>query len=372
MKLTLSRSPLAKALDAITKIVERRTTIPILSNVRLEASANGLTLSATNLDIEARTFIAADVATQGALTVPANTLHDIARKLNEAASVSLEAANDGAQLIVKSGRAKFTLQALPASDFPDMDAGEMSHHFTLPAKNLARAIQKTSFAISNEETRYYLNGVYMHTVSGQDGPMLRAVATDGHRLARFEMLAPSGANDMPGVIIPRKMVNEALRLALATEGDIAIDLSSQKIRLTAGPTILLSKLIVSQFPDYIRVIPTQNDKEAHIDRATLSGAIDRVSVVSSSRGSAIKLEFDTDRIALSVQNPDAGSAAEEVEIQYDAAPLAIGFNGKYLAEILATLDGDSIVIQLGDPGSPTILRAKETEDLLTVLMPMRV
>jgi DNA polymerase-3 subunit beta len=389
MKLSLPRQSIAKALDFVVRAVERRSTIPILSNVRLEAQTGdrvGLLLAATDLDMEAKTFIEAEVEAPGALTVSASTLHDIVRKLADKASVSLEgvdpdrerSAGDGAsdinfaRLAVKAGRARFNLQALPTTDWPELAAGALPHQFALPAATLARALAKTSFAISNEETRYYLNGVYVHVAETENGARLRFVATDGHRLARFEAPAPESAAGMPGIIVPRKCCAELARLAKDAEGDVAFSVSDSKIRFEAGAHVLLSKLIDGSFPDYSRVIPTQNDKLAVLDRAGLGEAAGRVATLSSERGRAVKLEFGPDRLALSVNNPDLGAANEEIDADYSSAPLTIGFNSLYLAEALNAFSGDKVRIDLNDGSAPTILRSPADEDLLVVLMPMRV
>ncbi|MDI9847331.1 DNA polymerase III subunit beta [Rhodoblastus sp. 17X3] len=373
MKLTLPRNALLKALDFVTRAAARKSTIPILGHVRLEATSAGLTLCATNLDLEAQTRIDAEVAASGALTVAATTLHDIARKLADGAAVSLDAAGENPRLAVKSGRARFALQTLPVTDWPDLQAGELPHRFALDSKILLRALQKTAFAISTEETRYYLNGVYLHVAQTDAGPELRFVATDGHRLARFGMPAPKAAQQMPGVIVPRQTCAEIARLAQAAPGGaVALALSESKIAAEAGDMRLLSKLIDGTFPDYERVIPRQNDKTAILDRAGLAAAIDRVSVLSSERGRAVKLDFADAALKLSVVNADIGDGSEELEADYDTDPLTTGFNAKYVNEALAALDGKKALFELGGAGDPALLRDPAAPDLLIVLMPMRV
>jgi DNA polymerase III subunit beta len=371
MKLALHRADLVKALDFVARTVERRSTIPILSNVRLEASAGALCLAATDLDAEATSIVAAEVEAPGALTVSAARLHDIARKLDDKANVALAADKDA--LTLKSGRARFTLQTLPVADWPDLNPGDLPHGFELPAADLARALQKCAFAISNEETRYYLNGVFLHTVDVEGEKKLRFVSTDGHRLARFEREAPAGSESIPGVIIPRKAVNEIVKLASADKTATArIALSNSKIRIEIGSSKLLSKLIDGSFPDYARVIPTSNDKKAELDREAFASAVDRVSTIASERGRAIKLEFKPDALTLSVTNAETGSASEEQEIDYAAAPVEIGFNAAYLREILGNFEGDRVEVAMNDSGSPTILTSPHNPGLLAVLMPMRV
>jgi DNA polymerase-3 subunit beta len=372
MRVTVERAALLKALGHVHRVVERRNTIPILSNVLLRADASGLGLKATDLDMEVTETVQAEVPQPGATTVPAHVIYDIVRKLPEGAQVSLETSADGAQMQIRSGRSRFMLQALPEADFPDLAAGEMPHAFSLKAGDLKRLIDKTQFAISTEETRYYLNGIFLHAVDGPGGGLLRAVATDGHRLARVELPAPDGAMGMPGVIVPRKAVAEIQKLVDDGAEEIRVELSSAKVRLTFAGVVLTSKLIDGTFPDYQRVIPTGNDKRLVVDRDVFAKAVDRVSTISSERGRAVKLAIQDGRLTLSVNNPDSGSAQEEVEVDYEASALDIGFNARYLLDITGQLDGDTATFMLADPGSPTLIQDREGASALYVLMPMRV
>jgi DNA polymerase-3 subunit beta len=295
-------------------------------------------------------------------------IHDIVRKLPEGAQVELQSAADGTQLQVRAGRSKFTLQALPEADFPDLAAGEMPHSFSIASADLKRLIDRTQFAISTEETRYYLNGIYLHAVDDK----LRAVATDGHRLAQAEIKAPKGAKGMPGIIIPRKTVAEVQRLVDDAGEEVKVELSATKIRFSLGNAVLTSKLIDGTFPDYGRVIPTGNDKTLVVDKGEFVSAVDRVSTVSSERGRAVKLALTDGRLTLSVINPDSGSATEELEVEYGAEALDIGFNGRYLLDILQQIEGEKARLKLADPGSPTLIEDMEAAGALYVLMPMRV
>ncbi|HEX8164823.1 MAG TPA: DNA polymerase III subunit beta [Beijerinckiaceae bacterium] len=372
MKVTVERAALLRSLGHVHRVVERRNTIPILSNVLLRGDGEGLRLKATDLDIEVTETIPADAAQGGATTVPAHVIYDIVRKLPEGAQVSLETAGDSGQMQIRSGRSRFMLQALPESDFPDLAAGEMPFRFSLSPADLRRLIDKTQFAISTEETRYYLNGIFFHTVETGGATMLRAVATDGHRLARVDVPAPQGAEGMPGVIVPRKAVAEIQKLIEAGEESVGIELSSSKIRVTFGGVVLTSKLIDGTFPDYQRVIPTGNDKRLTVERDEFARAVDRVSTISSERGRAVKLALNEGRLVLSVTNPDSGSATEELEVDYEAAPLDVGFNARYLLDITSQLDGDTALFRLADPGSPTLIQDRDASPALYVLMPMRV
>ncbi len=372
MQVTLERSALLKALGHVHRVVERRTTIPILSNVLVAAEGHALLLKATDLDLEVTEKLPADVSQAGATTLPAHILYDIVRKLPDGAQVSLEGGKDAAQLLLRSGRSRFTLQALPESDFPDLAAGEFTHRFALAAADLKKLIDKTQFAISTEETRYYLNGIYVHTIDADGHTMLRAVATDGHRLARVEIPAPAGSSGMPGIIIPRKAVNEVQKLVEDLDQEVLVEISPTKARFSLGEVVLTTKLIDGTFPDYTRVIPTGNDKELVVERAPFAAAVDRVSTISSERGRAVKLAVADGKLTLSVTNPDSGSAVEELEVDYDAPPLEIGFNARYLLDITEQLDGDTALFRLADPGSPTLILDREGAAALYVLMPMRV
>jgi DNA polymerase-3 subunit beta len=372
MKVTLERTTLLKALGHVHRIVERRNTIPILSNVLIEAKERQLTLKATDLDLEATESAPADVAQEGATTVPAHVLYEIVRKLPEGAQVSLEMAGESGQLLLRSGRARFHLQCLPAADFPDLTPGDLSHRFALSAGDLKKLIDNTQFAISTEETRYYLNGIFLHVTEVDGAPMLRAVATDGHRLARVELPAPQGAAGMPGVIVPRKAVNELQKLIEDLAQDVVIELSAVKARFRFGEVLLTSKLIDGTFPDYGRVIPAGNDRRLVVDKEPFQRAVDRVSTISSERGRAIKLSIGDGKLTLSVNNPDSGSASEELEVDYDSAPIEIGFNARYLLDIAGQLGGDTALLKFSDPGSPTIIQDRDGAAALFVLMPLRV
>jgi DNA polymerase-3 subunit beta len=372
MKVTVERAGLLKSLGHVHRVVERRTTIPILANVLIKAEKSKLAFKATDLDLEVTETIAAEVGPGGSTTVPAHMFYEIVRKLPEGAQIVLEATGDRAVLAIRAGRSRFTLQTLPESDFPDLAAGDMINSFKLSAADLKRLIDKTQFAISTEETRYYLNGIYLHAAGTGKASTLRAVATDGHRLAQADLPLPAGADGMPGVIVPRKAVSEVQRLIEDSEADVAVELSPSKIRFSIGDVVLTSKLIDGTFPDYARVIPTGNDKELVVDKQDFEAAVDRVSTVSSERGRAVKLSLSGGRLVLSVTNPDSGSATEELEVEYDADPIDIGFNSRYLLDIAAQIDGEVAVLKLADPGSPTLIQDKDVKGTLYVLMPMRV
>jgi DNA polymerase III subunit beta len=374
MKVTVERAQLLKSLGHVHRVVERRNTIPILANILLRGERGKLVLKATDLDLEVNETIAAEVSPGGATTVPAHMLFDIVRKLPDGSQIVLEASGERGVLTIRAGRSRFTLQTLPESDFPDLNAGDMTHSFRMQAADLKKMIDKTQFAISTEETRYYLNGIFLHpaTNASSKTEMLRAVATDGHRLAQFEIPLPSGANGMPGVIVPRKTVGEVQRLIEDAEAEILIEMSTAKIRFTIGDVVLTSKLIDGTFPDYGPVIPLGNSKILQVDKNEFEHAVDRVSTVSSERGRAVKLALAGGKLTLSVNNPDSGSATEELEVEYDSDPLDIGFNSRYLLDIASQIEGEVAMLKLSDPGSPTLIQDKDGGKTLYVLMPMRV
>jgi DNA polymerase-3 subunit beta len=366
MKATIERATLLKSLSHVQSVVERRNTIPILSNVLIEASDAGLRLMATDLDLQINETAEAAVDQTGATTVSAHTLFDIARKLPEGAQVQLTAA-DGKMLIV-AGRARFNLATLPRDDFPVIAEGDLPTKFALPAATLRQIIDKARFAISTEETRYYLNGIFLHVADG----VLKAAATDGHRLARVTVPQPEGAEGMPDVIVPRKCIGELRKLLDEVDGDVAVSLSSTKIRFALGNAVLTSKLIDGTFPDYSRVIPTANDKLLRIDPKSFMQGVDRVATIASEKTRAVKMALDRDKITLSVTSPENGTAAEEVPGEYTALTFDIGFNARYLLDILGQIEGDTVEVHLADAAAPTLIRENDHAPALYVLMPMRV
>ncbi|MGI9523908.1 MAG: DNA polymerase III subunit beta [Hyphomicrobiaceae bacterium] len=373
MKLVIERGELLKALGHVTSVVERRTTIPILSNVLLRASSGQLQFNATDLEREVSERTSAELAQEGIVTVPAHILHDIVRKLPDGAQIEVVRDAERERISLASGQSRFALQTLPADDFPDIAPGDMDHSFVLPAHELKRLIEKTRFAISTEETRYYLNGIYLHTAAGPDGAsVLRAVATDGHRLAQVELPEPAGAAGMAGIIVPRKTVHELHRLLEDGSQDVQIAVSPSKVRFEIGSITLTSKLIDGQFPDYGRVIPQSNDKTMQVSNAEFRSAVDRVSTIANERNRPVKLSLSEQTLTLSVTSPEGGSATEELSVNYEASPLEIGFNARYLLDIADQLDSEQAMFKFADAGSPTIVRDSSDDAALYVLMPMRV
>jgi DNA polymerase-3 subunit beta len=373
MKFTIDRADLLRALNHVHSVVERRNTIPILANVLLRAETNSLSLTTTDMDLEIVESVAAKSSAPGATTVPAHTLYDIARKLDGDAPVEFSSGAGDTTMNVKSGRSSFRLGCLPTEDFPKMGTSDkMAHTFSLPAADLRTLIDRTRFAISNEETRYYLNGIYLHTADNDGVAVLRAVATDGHRLARFEMPLPAGAKGMTGVIIPRKAVNEIRKLIDEAGDAIEISLSDNKMRFSFDHVMLTTKLIDGTFPDYDRVIPKNNDKVLEVNPSVFASAVDRVSTISSEKSRAVKLTLGSKTMTLSANSPDSGSASEEIEIRWGAGPMEIGFNSAYLMDVAKQIEGEGCRMSLSDPASPTIIQDISDTSSLYVLMPMRV
>ncbi len=372
MKLTIERAALLKSLAHVQSVVERRNTIPILSNVLLEASDGKLSLTATDMDLTIVDEVEAAVGEPGATTAPAHTFYDIVRKLPDGAQVEVIAGGDASQMTLKAGRSTFTLSTLPKEDFPAGGDTELPQAFALHAGELRNLVDRTRFAISTEETRYYLNGIYVHATESEGVQVLRAVATDGHRLARFEMPLPDGAASMPGVIVPRKTVGELRKLIDERDEAIEIALSDTKIRFAFGPTVLTSKLIDGTFPDYERVIPSNNDKMLEVDCKAFAQAVDRVSTISSEKSRAVKMALNSVAMTLSATSPENGSAVEEIEVDYGGEAIEIGFNSRYLLDIAMQIEGDSAVFAMADAASPTIVQDVKDASALYVLMPMRV
>lgn len=372
MKLTIERTNFLRSLSHVQSVVERRTTIPILGNVLLQASGQKLGMTATDMDLAIDEKTAAQVAQPGSVTAPAHMLYDIVRKLPEGAEIELSQAGQTDQLTLRAGRSRFSLACLPPADFPAMSGGDQPHRLRLGADQLRLLIDRTRFAISTEETRYYLNGIYFHAAETGKTKVLRAVATDGHRLARVEIPLPEGAGQMPGVIIPRKTVNELRKLIDETGEAVNISLSDTKIAFAFDDAVLTSKLIDGTFPDYARVIPTGNDKALDVDCKSFGEAVDRVATISTERSRAIKLTLNKKTLTLSATSPESGTASEEIEVGYDGEPIEIGFNSRYLLDITQQISGKQARFSMADGASPTIIQDVDDSGSLYVLMPMRV
>jgi len=377
MKLTIERAALLKALGHVQSVVERRNTIPILSNVLLSAAKGALAFSATDLDMEIADETPAQVDAPGQITAPAHTLFEIVRKLPEGAEVQLSFAGDDPRLQVQAGRSRFNLPVLPAGDFPVMPSEGLSGRVAIDTGDMIRLIDKTRFAISTEETRYYLNGLYLHGVVEEGAAKLRAVATDGRRLALAEMPAPEGFAGAPGVIIPRKTINEARRLLDDAGETIELQISPQKVRFFFGHAALTSKVIDGAFPPYERVIPRENRRVLRLDNALFAQAVDRVATISTEQSRAVKLSVESGRMTLTVRNMDAGQALEELEVEYEGEPFEIGFNARYILDVTAQIGGETAEFRFAEQAGgatvldPTLVLDPTDADVQYVLMPLR-
>ena len=372
MKLSIERNTLLKAVSHAQSVVERRNTIPILANVLIEAENDKVQFRATDLDVEIVDRVQAKVDRTGSTTVSAVLLHEIARKLPDGALIELTADAANGRLKVEAGRSNFSLATLPKEDFPVMASSEYAANFSAKSGDLRRLFDKSRFAISTEETRYYLNGVYMHTATFENSKVLRCVATDGHRLARVDASLPNGAEELPGVIIPRKTVAEIRKFLDDDEVQIAVSVSETKVRFATPDITLTSKVIEGTFPDYTRVIPASNEKKLEVDADEFAKAVDRVSTVSSERSRAVKLCLEDDQLTLIVNSPDSGAAEEQVAVAYNDERLEIGFNAKYLLEISGQIDKENAIFMFNSSGDPVLIREGSDLSAVYVVMPMRV
>lgn len=374
MKFSAERAILLKALAHIQSVAEKRNTIPILANVLIQAADGRLSLKATDMEIEVVEHIPATIKRDGATTVPASVLYEIVRKLPDSVEVELDQAGSDGPLLLRADRYSTRLNVLSVDDFPSMGTGDLPCRFKVGAGVLRSLIDRTRFAISTEETRYYLNGIFFHAADTEAGKLLRAVATDGHRLARVESELPAGAETMPGVIIPRKTVAELRKLIDEAPEEIEVALSETRVQFTAGPVMLTSKLIDGTFPEYDRVIPSNNTRILRVGKKDFSDAVARVAAISQERSRPVKLALEPGLLTLSASSAEQGMATEELDnsrISYDAEPLEIGFQARYLNDITDQVEKD-VEFAFSDSAAPTIVRDVDSPSALYVLMPMRV
>ena len=375
MNFKLNSTDLLTALSHIHGIVEVRHTLPILSNIILKAENNELIISSTNLDIYCSDKVDAEISTPGETSVSAVTFFEIAKRLPPGSEVQFDLNDTQNEIILKCGRSKFNLSTLSTDDFPIISESDLSINFVMSAEELIRMIDKTKFAISSEETRYYLNGIFFHKAERNSINFLRAVATDGHRLAQYDIPLPQGAEEMSGIIIPKKTILELRKVLDDAESDINISLNENKIKFSFSRLKIVSKVIDGTFPDYTRVIPQNNDKNFKTLNKELKGAIDRVSAVAineEAKSKAIKISVENNKIHLSVVSQSKGSAREEIDVNYNGTNVDIGFNARYLTDICNEIDGEEVSISLLDSVSPAIILDQTDENLFFVLMPMRI
>ncbi len=375
MDFRVNSTELLRALSHIHGIVEVRHTLPILSNIIITTHDNLLSLSSTNLDIFCSDDLEAEVSQNGSTSVSAATFYEIVKRLPSGSEIHASLSEEDSTLTLKCGRSKFNLTTISPDDFPKISNDDLNIQFVLSATELKRMIDKTKFAISNEETRYYLNGVFLHQTQKNSIDILRAVATDGHRLAQYDIPLPQGAKDMNGIIIPKKMIQELRRVLDDATGDINIQLNENKIKFSFNNMQIISKVIDGTFPDYTKVIPQSNDKSITTNNEELKKAIDRVSAVAineETKSKAIKLIIESNKISLSVDSTSRGSAIEEIDLDYNNDKVEIGFNSRYLIDICNEIDGDKINLKFLNSTSPAIILDNTDENLFFVLMPMRI
>ncbi len=375
MELKLNSSDLLKCLNHIYGIIEVRHTLPILSNIILKTSENSLNLSSTNLDIYCTEKIKAEVTVNGETSVPAVTLFEIVKRLPSGSEVHFLYDDEKSLLFLNCGRSKFKLSTMKTDDFPTINDNDLNIDFVLTAQELCRMIDKTKFAISNEDARYYLNGIFIHKAEKDNISLLRAVATDGHRLAQYDIPLPQGAENIKGLIVPKKTIFELRKSLDDAKNDINISINENKIKVSYDNFKIISKVIDGTFPDYTKVVPKNNDKHFSTKNSELKNAIDRVSAVAineEAKSKAIKLILRQNKLKLSVESQTKGFADEEIDVSYNHEDVEIGFNSRYLIDICNEIDGEEINLSILDSVSPAIIVDKSDENSFFVLMPMRI
>jgi len=367
MKLSISRDQLLKPLQQVSGVVEKRQTLPVLANVLLQVEAGRLVLTGTDLEVElvARAELAGSFS-DGEITVPARKLLDICKSLP--ASAELELKLDSQKLTVKSGKSRFSLATLPASEFPNLEESRGSFSFNIGQKSLRKLIDNTAFAMAQQDVRYYLNGMLFEVSNG----LLRTVATDGHRLALCSETADAATADKIQVIVPRKGVQELARLLSDDDELVSITIGNNHLRATIGNISFTSKLIDGKFPDYERVLPKGGDKVVLANREELKQALHRVSILSNEKYRGIRLQLSNELLRIQANNPDQEEAEEEVTLEYLGGSLEIGFNVNYLLDVLNVLRGANAKVVLGDSNSSALIQEVDSNDALYVVMPMRL
>jgi DNA polymerase-3 subunit beta len=366
MKFTIQREAFLKPLQQVIGVVERRQTLPVLGNVLVNAGKKNIRLTATDLEVELQAQITAPVAESGDITLPARKLLDICRTLPEEAELDVSVKNERA--LVRSGKSRFTLATLPASEFPVIDKIKSARRFSMPQNDLHTLIERTAFAMAQQDVRYYLNGLMLEP----DGGVLRAVATDGHRLALCQMAADVGTGEQQQIIVPRKGVQELHRLLTDSDRAVQLELGSNHIRITTDDLRFTSKLIDGRFPDYQRVIPQQADKQLLVNRDLFRQALTRTSILSNEKYRGIRLDIAKNKLKIQAHNPEQEEAIEEIDATYDNDSLVVGFNVTYVLDVLNVLDSENVEIQLNDANSSALIHQPGSEDCRYVVMPMRL
>jgi DNA polymerase III subunit beta len=367
MKLSAAREALLKPLQSVIGVVERRQTMPILANVLLVAKNGEVSITATDLEVELVARAEVEIQSPGEVTVPGRKLFDICKALPENANIAINLSGD--KLAVRSGKSKFSLATLPAAEFPTVDDIKAGERLQLPQASLARLLEKTHFSMAQQDVRYYLNGLLLESANGH----LRAVATDGHRLALCQVaLGQSGAPEKQ-VIVPRKGILELQRLlAIGGDGDLTIELGSNHIRIQLAGIRFTSKLVDGRFPEYERVIPKESTNQLTADRQLLKGALQRTAILSNEKYRGIRLIIRNGSVTLQAHNPEQEEAEEEVDVSYDGEDIEIGFNVSYLQDALGAIDSPEVSLSVIDGNSSCLMREPGNEDCKYVVMPMRL
>ena len=366
MKTTIKREDLLAPLQQVIGAVERRQTLPILGNVLFKSSGGDLTLSATDLEIEMVSNVVADNSDEFQVTIPARKLLDICKALPDGSTINFNI--EDSRVSLTSGRSRFTLATLPASEFPGLDEIAVQECFNIPQTVFKNLFDKTSFAMAQQDVRYYLNGILMEISPNT----IKLVATDGHRLALSQVGLDTGASDERQIIIPRKAVLELSRLLDGSDNPAKCELSQNHIRVETGSLVFTSKLIDGKFPDYQRVIPVDGNKIMQVERETLKQAMSRIAILSNEKYRGIRLTLTPGNLSIQANNPDQEEAEEELQVEYDEADMEIGFNVTYLIDVLNVLGSEKVQIKLKDSNSSAIMSDSEDESSLYVVMPMRL
>ena len=366
MKFTVDRETLLRPLQQVIGVVERRQTLPVLGNLLILANADGLKITATDLEVEIQARVDVDIQEAGEITLPARKLVDICKALPENASIQVTIKDQKAQ--IRSGKSRFTLATLPAADFPLVDSIKGECSFSIPQSRLRELIERTQFSMAQQDVRYYLNGLMLEITKGR----LRAVATDGHRLALCDMPVDIKINQARQVIVPRKGIQELLRLLESNDESVQVDVGSNHIGISSADIRFISKLVDGRFPDYDRVVPKGGDKLVLADRELLRQALSRTSILSNEKYRGIRLNLEKNIIKIQAHNPEQEEADEEFEVDYQGAGLEIGFNVTYLLDVLSSVRSDNIEITLSDSNSSCLMREPGTEQFRYVVMPMRL
>jgi len=365
MKLSAPRENFLDPLQAVIGVVERRQTMPILANVLITAQGGNVSVTATDLEVEMVAGSQLVAEQDGEIAVPGRKLLDICKALKEGSEIHLGVSGDKAT--IRSGRSRFTLATLPAADFPVVESIDSKQSITVPQHDLRQLLERTHFSMAHQDVRYYLNGLLLEIGGGK----LRAVATDGHRLAMCEIDAESTEDSTHQVIVPRKGVMELQRL-LSDSGDVSVALGNNHIRAEVGSIRFTSKLIDGRFPEYQRVIPKRSGEVIGADREDLRRALHRAAILSNEKYRGVRLELGENILKIQAHNPEQEEAEEEIEVQYAGAELEIGFNVNYLIDALGALDGEDANLQINDPSSSCLIWNDGTEGCEYVVMPMRL